>query len=172
MCLRELIWIQYLNFPTKHFYASKAFNLITNIWFLKNIIELAAVSFLPVSWSESSEFRYSRMRILNSRRYERLNKIIFNKIAKIAIKASYKVSQKQHSQSKKRSENLWGFITEALKLMTSEKKAAKIRNNSERGLISIWRVVGPGATIITFVEADTGFSIDTKSVLEGVIEAY
>ena len=56
--------------------------------------------------------------------------------------------------------------------MTSEKKAAKIRNSSERGSISIWRAAGPGAVIVTFIGADTGFSIDTKSVLEGVIEVY
>ena len=95
------------------------------------------VGFPSVSQGGPSEFRYSRTGILNGRRHKRLNKIVFNKIAKIAIKVSYEVNQKQYSQSKKRSKNLQGFITETLKLTTSEEEAAKIRNSFERGLISI-----------------------------------
>ena len=80
--------------------------------------------------------------------------------------------QKQHSQSKKKSENLQEFVTKAPELTTSEKEAAKIRDSFKRSLISIQRAVGPEAAIVTFVKADTGFSINAKSVLEGVIEVY
>ena len=48
----------------------------------------------------------------------------------------------------KRNENLQRFIAEASELTTSEKKAAKIRDSSERGLISIWRAAGPETVII------------------------
>ena len=75
------------------------------------------------------------MEILNNKRYKILNKIIFNRIAEIIIRVSYEVTQKQHFQSKKKSGNLQKFFVKTLKLMTSEKKTAKIRNSSEKGLI-------------------------------------
>ena len=130
------------------------------------------VDFPSVSWDESSKFRYSRTGILNDKKHKRLNKIIFNKIVKIAIKVSYEAIQKQYSQNKKRNENLQGFVAETSELITSEKEAAKIRNNSKRGLISIQRTAGPETIIITFIKADTDSSINTKSVLKGIIEVY
>ena len=58
---------------------------------------------------------------MNSRKHEKLNKIVFNKIVEIVIKVNYKVIQKQHFQSKKKSENLQKFVAEALKLITLKK---------------------------------------------------
>ena len=48
--------------------------------------------------------------------------------------------------------------------MISEKKAAKIRNSFKRDLINIIRTVRPETVIITFIEEDTNFSVNIKSV--------
>ena len=89
MCLKKSIWIQYSSLIIKHFNALKAFNLIVNIWFFKNIIELITVGFSLISWGESSKFKYDRTGILNNKRHRELNKIIFEIIIKIRhIKSS------------------------------------------------------------------------------------
>ena len=89
ICLRKLIWIQYFSFTAKYFNTLKIFNLITNIWFFKNVIEFTTVSFPSVFWNRLSKFRYSKTEILNSKKHRELNKIVFNKIVKIIIRIRY-----------------------------------------------------------------------------------